>query len=261
MRKFLVGTLAVLAAILPPAIAEAGSLVVEGETFVLTTDDGRHLTSADLVGAALDTFDASGAPMTLRIDAVTPAKERPSLLLHEISIRDAATGNWVPFCQTDAHGRHQAFPVAGAFDGHGHYSKRTDSWFLTCTSGSQGKCILFGYDPWTPGPHGEDLAPYYQACQHMVRADYDGHGIAHTRNGTLIDVFDRLGIQASDSRNDPNFSFEAAWGPDGAVCVARTRWPDLLPRATLMESAPRLDGRCDEASATAKGALLFNRSK
>jgi len=241
--------------------AHAASLVVEGESFALTTDDGRRLTSADLTGAVFRMTDVSGAPLTVRIESVAPAEERPALLLHRLSVLNPATGAWHSYCQADAKGRQAGFPVAGAFDSAGRYARDPSRWFITCTSGSQGKCILFGYDPWRTGPKGENLAPYYQACQHMVRADYDGHGIAHTRNGTLIDVFDRLGIQASDSRNDPHFSFEAAWGPDGAVCVARTRWPDLLPRATLMESAPRLDGRCDEASATAKGALLFNRSK
>src|SRR5687767_2788586 len=130
MRSLIAGTFAAFVSLLSPLVAQAGSLTVEGETFVLTTDDGRRLTSAELVGAMLDTVDAHGAPMTLRIDAVMPAAERASLLLHEISIRDAATGNWVPFCQTDAHGRHQAFPVAGAFDGSGHYNRRRGSWFL-----------------------------------------------------------------------------------------------------------------------------------
>jgi hypothetical protein len=151
--------------------------------------------------------------------------------------------------------------MAGAWDGNGHFIADKSRWFITCTSGSQGKCILFGYDPWGRGPHGEDLVPYYEACQHMVRADYDGSRWAHTRNGTTIDIWDHIDIQADAAADDPAFHFEAGWSARGAVCVARTRWPDLLSRDALVRAAPRLDGPCDEAIATAEGALLFNRSR
>ena len=57
-------------------------------------------------------------------------------------------------------------------------------------------------------------------------------------------------------------AFEAGWGPHGAVCVARTRWSELLPLSVLLASAPRLVARpCDEAEARRRGAVLFNRSK
>ncbi len=188
---------------------------------------------------------------------MAPAADRPSVLLHTISERTDA--GWRPLCHPDAYGRQEAFPVAGRWDERGRFVKDPDAWFLTCTSGSQGKCILWGYDPWGRGPNGEDLAPFYQACQFTVRANYDGTGAAHTKDGTTIDVADVLAVTTFDTRADARFAFEAGWGPDGAVCVARTRWRDLLSREALLRTAPRLGGRCDEATARRRGALILTR--
>lgn len=68
---------------------------------------------------------------------------------------------------------------------------------------------------------GVSLALYYQACVRMMRADYCGDGVGHTRNGTPIDLFDRIGVQ----RDEPaeGMTLEAAWGPEGAVCISHTR--------------------------------------
>lgn len=237
------------------ARAAPASLRVEGERFVLTMPDERRLGSAELVGAELTTQDGE----TFRIDAVEPSRERSDVLLHHFSHFDATTRTWRPACDADAYGRQAGFPVAGRWDARGRYVRDPKAWFLTCTSGSQGKCVLWGYDPWRRGPRGEDLADYYRACQYTVRANYDGKGEAHTKNGTSVDVFDAIGIEASDSGTDPAYAFEAGWGPRGAVCVARTRWPDLLTREALLKAAPHLQGRCDEATAHGRGALIFTR--
>ena len=252
--------IALLLALLPAPLF-AASLAVDRTVWVLTTDDGRRLDSPQLVGAIFDAVDPDGSPATLRIDAVTPSKERPEILLHTLSAK-AADGSFQPVCDADAYGRRAGFPVAGSIDAQGRYTRPPGKWYLTCTSGAQGKCILWGYDPGTPGPGGRDLAPYYQACMHMVRGDYDGSETAHTKNGTTIDMWDDVGVQTNASKSDPAFAFEAGWGPDGAVCVARTRWADLLPVEALLASAPRLRAApCNEAEARRRGALIFNRSK
>jgi hypothetical protein len=102
------------------------------------------------------------------------------------------------------------------------------------------------------------LAPYYQACVRLVRADYCGDGIGHTRDNTPIDIFDTIGIQRDEPA--PDMTFEAAWGPQGAVCVRHTRLPDVLDNAALAASCPRpahsIGEKCDETVP----ALLYNRS-
>jgi len=91
---------------------------------------------------------------------------------------------------------------------------------ITCTGGAEGKCVRFGYKPWRRGPDGVSLAPYYQTCVRLVRADYCGDGIGHTRNGTPIDLFDTIGIQSDEVA--PGMTFEAAWGrTERSACVAR----------------------------------------
>ena len=237
------------------ASAAPASLRVEGEVFVLTLPGGHRLTSTDLIGAELETQDGQ----TIRIDAVTPARERPKVLLHSFSVLDPATRTWTPLCDADAYGRRAGMPVAGRWDADGRFVKDPDKWFLACSGGSRAKCVLWGYDPWGRGPHGEDLAAFYQTCQFTVRANYDGQGEAHTRNGTTVDVSDVLGIETSDTLKDNRFIFEAGWGPTGAVCVARTRWPELLSLQALLKASPRLGGPCDEAEARRRGALIFTR--
>jgi hypothetical protein len=261
LPHFTAALLSLIVGAAPVLAASEATIAVEREAFVETTAAGARLSAGSLAGTIMTMATPEGAQFDLRIDSISPAKERPSLSLLSLSVRNPTTGLWSAFCEKDAYGRSAGFPVAGAWDGKGHFLADKNKWFLTCTSGSQGKCILFGYDPWSQGPHGEDLIPYYEACQHMVRADYDGSRWAHTKNGTPIDIWDHIGIQRPDSLADPAFVFEAGWEPEGAACVAKTRWQDLLTRDALAKSSPRFDGPCDEQIAAAKGAILFNRSR
>ena len=93
-----------------------------------------------------------------------------------------------------------------------------------------GKCVMWGYQVYNqsfPETYGgttknRDLGVSHQACQRMVRADYCGNGVGHTRNGTPIDVYDTYNIQTPD--NLVGDSLEADWRPDGAHCIQHTRW-------------------------------------
>ena len=64
----------------------------------------------------------------------------------------------------------------------------------------------------------------------------------------------------------PALRFEAAWGPDGAVCVRRVRVPEEASLEGLANACPgRLAGKigaaCDEAAVRHSGeALILNRS-
>ena len=97
-----------------------------------------------------------------------------------------------------------------------------------------------------------------QTCVRLVRADYCGDGVGHTRNGTRIGLFDRIGIQRDE--REPGISFEAAFTPEGASCVAHPRLADGASLERLTEMCPRLAAHvgpsCDE---TAPG-LIFVRS-
>lgn len=247
--------LATVLALIAPAPAGAQSrLAAEGTEFVLTTGDGRTLRSADLTGATLKIGSAGGGiEVTIASVENDPDAVGGHVFLHRFIVKDA-NGKPADMCAPDADGRRLGFPMP---DGRGGFD-------LTCTSGAEGKCIRWGYRPWEERPGGPPMRALHRACIHMARADYGGDGYATTRDGTLIDFYDRFGIQKPDK--EVPMAFEAAWGVDGAVCVARPRIPQYVSLEDLAKRYPRLAQRlgpavCDEDSAIRdETALLFNRS-
>ena len=128
--------------------------------------------------------------------------------------------------------------------------------------------MRFGYKPWKTLADGTRLADYHQACVKLMRADYCGNR-ATTRDGMLIDIYDRLGIQSPDPDPAKNgLRFEAAWNAQGAVCVAHTRVREHETLEQLARDCPRLANRLGEAACSESQAdsykdkaLLFNRSR
>ena len=95
----------------------------------------------------------------------------------------------------------------------------------------------------------------------MVRADYCGDGRSWTKDGTPIDLYDRLAIQ-TDDHND-GMEFEAAWGVDGAHCVRHTRIPELLTPdrlATVCTRPVSVDQCSRNIMQQDNGVLLLNDS-
>jgi ADYC domain-containing protein len=227
-----------------------------GTAFRVTLSDGSIKQGSELAGAVL-VFDIAGQRLRIRIAAITPDP-----IDKTGNIRNAETD--APLCSPDPDGKQLGFPLAGRSAADGRFIEAEPTTFeLICTSGAQGKCVRFGYRPWEKAPDGRPMRAHYNACVRMLRADYCGDGRSWTRDGTLIDMSDDLGIQKSDTLKDPSFSFEAGWSPEGAVCTARTRIPENLTLERLKTYCPRLAvmPSCDEATARAAGALLFNRSR
>jgi hypothetical protein len=253
---------------LPVALhAEAVRKVeVVGATFRITTTDGRLLTGAGLIGAVLTLNDPRGSGHSVRIDDVRPDPDDPTgeTFLYTFMAEDPATGAWRNLCSPDADGLAMGFPLSGAWTTSGEHVASDQAFSLTCTSGALGKCVRMGYRPWQATPSGAPLRPYHQACVRMVRADYCGDGIGHTRNGTPINVYDRLGIQTADAA--AAMRFEAGWDADGAVCVRHMRVAEAGSLEALARSCPgRLAGKvgaaCSEEAALRSGAtLLLNAS-
>jgi hypothetical protein len=239
---------------------------VVGTTFRITTTEGRLLTGGGLIGAVLTLDDPNGRQLSVRIDAVRPDPRDSTgeTFLYTFMARDPATGAWANLCVPDADGFAMGFPLSGVWTASGEHVASDQAFSLTCTSGAIGKCVRMGYRPWQTARSGAPLRAYHQACVRMVRADYCGDGTGHTRNGTPINVYDRLGIQQADAA--PAMRFEAAWGPDGAVCVNHARVAEAGSLEALTRSCPhRLAGRtgatCTKETALRSGAtLLLNAS-
>jgi hypothetical protein len=236
------------------AIGAGGRLQADGAELVLSLDDGRILRREALIGIRLVLADQDGENQ-VRIDGVEEDKTATGgpLLLYRLSIHSPDGKENGPFCLPDLQGRRAGFPMP---DGSGGFR-------FTCTSGAEGKCVRMGYRPWESGK-GVPLRELYMACVHMLRANYGGDDQPTTRDGTSVDVFDRFGIQKSEKAD--GMQFEAAWGPDGAVCVAHPRIAQNITLEQLAERHPRLAGRLGPKNCSLETmqpeprALLFNNS-
>lgn len=208
-------------------------LVADGHLIVVAGD--RRIDGAALTGATL----AAGA-LKLRI-VQAPAADA-AVPLYEVLV-DSGAGEAPPCGGAPPLDRQVLFlapaVVAQVTVGAEEQAGGTADFALICAAGAIGKCVRWGYAPWRPAP---DLAgpALLRSCVHMVRADYCGDGRSFTRNGTSVDIFDRYGRNTPD--RPQGFTFEAAWGPQGATCVRHTRWPDLLATDAIEASCPRLRG-------------------
>ncbi len=172
----------------------------------------------------------SGASLTIKVtdpelDNNDPQQET---YLYTIQYQDPDTFEWHNLCNPAPDGSTKVIPLQGEWDDTGAYVANDEITFA-CTSGVIAKCALWGYRPWQT-EQGTSLRDYHQACTRMARADYCGNGISYTQDGTLINLYDRLGIQTpgdtdAESDND-SLIFEAAWGPNGAELIHHTRFPD-----------------------------------
>lgn len=249
-----VGLATALAIAAPGAGLAQEALTAAGTEFVLTTPTGRTLRSADMVGATLN-IAAGEKRVEITIRSVEEDRHAVGgrVFLHHFVVKDEA-GRDIDMCTPAADGRSFGFPVP---DGHGGFD-------LTCTSGAVGKCIRWGYRPWEEQAGGPPLAALHQACVHMLRADYGGDGSSTTREGTLIYWCDRFGVRPCGE--DAPGAFEAAWGRNGAICVARPRIAENVSLEQLAERYPRLKPHLGSATCSEDGAvrdpaaLLFNRS-
>jgi hypothetical protein len=188
-------------------------------------------------GTLIDALSDAGDLQHFRIESVAPdPRDRDGdVRLYGLSVLNAGSKTWQPYCLPDPDGRSAAIPVQGSWSAQLDFEPGNAMITFACTSGAIGKCIRFGYKPWKTH-HGISLQPYHAACMHMVRADYCGDGRPHTVDGTWIDMWDSLGIQTRDERDGRPEVFEAAWSPSGAAYLNVPRWSDRV--ADVVEECP-----------------------
>jgi hypothetical protein len=210
--------------------------------------DGRHLSGAQLTGATVSGDVLAGEQrirLPFRIDQVEVTSD-----LARYSVSVLQNGEWYPMCGLRSDGSPlKAVALAGRWDPQtASYIADPAMFTLACENAAVGKCVTWGYRPWTSAPEclindrvckQQPLAAWHQACVRMVRADYCGNGRAHTRNGTPINVWDPLSIQVQDVTD---WQLEAEWTQEGAVCIRHTRWEraDALDQETDLEYVQRV---------------------
>ncbi len=230
--------------------------VLQGTTLNGITFNGADLAGVELVGELSD-----GTTIPIFIDAVrqNPDPANADVVLYEVSYG----ADHAPLCGHDAGGAPLlATALANTWDpATGNRIDSKDRFTFACQGGALYKCVAAGYKPWksvesASGP--ASLADLHQACTRMIRADYCGDGRSFTRDGTEIDLYDGLAIQTPASLDRASFAFEAAWGPNGATCVSKTRYPlPALPQCVI----DRMSDSCETTPSAQPGAVgLMNRS-
>jgi ADYC domain-containing protein len=234
---------------------------VSGAKFRIDLGDGRVLQGTDLAGVVLVLRDRANNPLEIRIDSVAAGDAAAAgMELYGLSRRNA-DGAWSALCKPGADGRALGFPLPSSVPSHDDVEAEGDNFSIACTAGARGKCVMLGYRPWKDGAAGSSLQPYFDACVRMMRADYCGDGRSSTRPGVRVDMWDRAGVQQAQT----DLPFEAAWGPNGAVCLARVRVPGVATLESILQFCPRLAAHvgspCESWSRRSdSGALIWNRS-
>ena len=220
---------------------------VENGTFKAIRADGAALSGQALVGAELNGKLDNGESITLRLDALesftsTVGTSVPRYLISYTGLNSSTLAH---VCgKNDAGEPIKTIPLTGRWnfeqgvpDGG---SKEENSTLVTfaCQGFALYKCIDYGYPPWKK-VNGVRLNNHHQACVRMLRADYCGDGRSWTVNGTVINMYDNLGIQLDTE----TWSLEAEWDIEGARCLSHQRIQslDTVPDCTF-ERSPAVCG-------------------
>ena len=250
-------------------VTERGSVTLRGAALV-----GAHFL-ADVRNVAVT--PPATAAVEYRITAVAPELSQydptrtGNTFLYTLEQWSSDTGTWQPACPADADGRSVAIPLAATWDERGDRIESSSLFTFGCTTGVIAKCYRWGYRPWVTG-YG-DLTAMHWTCTRLARADYCGIGVPHTRNGTWVNVWDKLPAPGPIQRHGllapTGMLFEAGWNTGGAVCLSHTRWllDDGLEIAALCPERlipPSLGGAvCDTVQDVLgfdPNAQMFNES-
>jgi hypothetical protein len=208
---------------------ESGPLRLEnGHLTLLHPPSGSAPSVRDLVGSVFLGTAGDGKTQDVAICDAEADLTDPTMHWYRIEIWNDKTDEWEnPCTPTAKFPVPRALAVAGVWDVSGAHRDAAGKFTLACETGAIAKCANWGYKPWQTR-NGQSLQDVHQACTRMARADYCGNGRSHTTENTIIDHYDRTGVNQRqttvESGWDPaQAEFEAAWTPDGAYCLNRQR--------------------------------------
>lgn len=226
-----------------------------GEALTAATSGSAPLAGGSLVGSTWTARLSDGTELALRVDtAAQGAGVNADVWSYTISYQSGTQR--APLCGVDAAGAPiPAITVPGTWNqklgspGGGAYDARASQFTLACRGSSISKCVEMGYKPW------RGYTDQLGACVRALRADYCGDGTAYTVSGTVVDLYDRDGVEVDDAAWTP----EAEWTPDGARCISaldRTRaWQRLGARPWCFPASLPAQSSC--GAGFHAGALLI----
>jgi len=183
------------------------------------TEGGIAVPESELIGSTWSGRLSDGDVLPIRIDAIAPDA---GLSTYQVSYQ---TGDgWVDLC--DGAG---ALAVAGTWNyaegvpQGGSYRQNDDDFTFACRGFAIAKCVELGYQPWL------GRADLLATCTRALRADFCGDGTPYTIDGTVLNIYDREGIELDDAA----WPLEARWGKNGATCIgapSATRFEQVVGR-------------------------------
>jgi hypothetical protein len=189
------------------------------------TSGGSFKSGNQLVGSTWTGILSNGSTMSMRVDSVTAGTGTNSdVYMYGISYKPGPGPAWTAMCGKDANNvTILAIPIKGTFNyatgvtGGGSFSNDVSKFTFGCRGTAIAKCVEMGYKPWKAAATATgNLTNHHVACTRLLRADFCGDGTALTVNGTQVNIYDALAIQADTM----GWRFEAEWTPNGARCAA-----------------------------------------
>lgn len=218
------------------AVDGVKALRLEGGHLVASCGPDAGPATGGVVGTVLQGSSSDGKPVEVAICGAEPSPEDPGMVFYRIEAWNPVAQEWEnPCVAVDRVPDPRALAVSGVWDASGARQDTPGKLTFACENGAITKCITWGYKPWVSRDE-KPMADLHQACTRMARADYCGNGKSHTRQDTTIDLYDRFGLVERGEWDPAKASFEAAWAPDGATCLARTR--DGRAVDTILQECP-----------------------
>ncbi len=184
-----------------------------GTAISATSTTGPPLSGSGVVGSTWNGTASNGTTIKLRIDtALQGTGTNADLWFYGVSYQ-TATG-WSPLCGLDtANVPIKAVTVAGKWSATAadtaYYSSSSTSFTFACRAKTIAKCVELGYKTF------QGRTTQLTSCVRLLRGDYCGSGTAYTVDGTLLNLYDNVGVQADTQVWSP----EAEWTPTGARCI------------------------------------------
>jgi hypothetical protein len=200
----------------------------DGLTLIGAMDTGEIITGSGFVGSYLTGLYDNGDEMPIKVVAWSGSK---IFGMDAYLVNDVDGDNICGYENDDRSKPIWASPIRGAWDEQDGGERGDDDsiWTFGCQGGALQKCQEWGYPKTATASEtlngvtkSRTVDNLHAACSRLVPADYCGDGLAHTYNGTSIDVYDHLSIQ--EQTPGLNWPLEAEWRKDGAWCIGHTRW-------------------------------------
>ncbi len=184
-----------------------------GTSLVASSTTAAPWTGAVFTGSTWNGTMANGAAVKLRVDsAVVATAPNAELWFYAVSYQTATA--WTPLCGLDGAGQPiRAIAVAGlwsAVNGDAaSYGPSSTQFTLACRTKTIAKCVELGYKTY------KGFTNQMTSCVRALRGDYCGTGVSYTVEGTTLNLYDRVGLQADNQAWAP----EAEWTSRGARCI------------------------------------------